>query len=301
MAPAFSPLGPRPSRPRSRAPHCEPGISESPPRLTRGRAYSTARRLRTTGFAQAPRSTVDFRKLIADRRIVLINLNAFDVGEDVAALVGGTVVNLAARAISAQATLPPERRQPVTLVVDEFQSIPGADYEQVLGELPKYGANMIIATQTLSRLDRLTDAQRTRDLRATVFSNLNGLFAFHTSAEDAAYLSDELVGPHRIGHLPRRSADRCIEPRGRGSAVRRVVRDQYSRVVADGRGLSHRGNRIRCRCRRRRGKPEGRHRISSSRLRGLTVAANPERSERGADSLWRRSADRFASDRAAGL
>jgi hypothetical protein len=71
---------------------------------------------------------------------------------------------------------------------------PGADYEQVLGELAKYGANVVLATQTLSRLDRLTDAQRTRDLRAAVFSNLDGLFAFHTSAEDAAYLAEELGG-----------------------------------------------------------------------------------------------------------
>jgi hypothetical protein len=121
-------------------------------------------------------------------------LNAFDVGEDVAALVGGTLLNLTARAISAQATLPPAERQAVTLVVDEFHTLPGADYEQVFGELAKYGANMVLATQTLSRLDRLTDAQRMRDLRAAVFSNLDGLFAFHTSAEDAAYLAEELGG-----------------------------------------------------------------------------------------------------------
>ena len=82
----------------------------------------------------------------------------------------------------------------MTLVVDEFHTIPGADYEQVLGELAKYGANVMLATQTVSRLDRLTDAQRTRDLRASVFSNLDGLFAFHTSAEDAAYLAEELGG-----------------------------------------------------------------------------------------------------------
>src|ERR671927_1472600 len=90
--------------------------------------------------------------------------------------------------------LPPEARRAVTIAVDEFHSIPGADYEQVFGELAKYGANMILATQTLARLDRLTDAQRTRDLRASVFSNLDGLFAFHTSAEDAAYLAEELGG-----------------------------------------------------------------------------------------------------------
>src|SRR5205823_7808767 len=127
-------------------------------------------------------------------KIVLISLNAFDVGEDVAALIGGTLVNLAARAISAQASVSPEFRQPVTLIVDEFHTMPGADYEQICGELAKYGANLVLATQTLSRLDRLTAAQQVRDLRAAVFSNLDGLFAFHTSAEDARYLAPELGG-----------------------------------------------------------------------------------------------------------
>jgi hypothetical protein len=141
-----------------------------------------------------PRSTIDFRHLVTEGKLVIVNLNAFDVGEDVAALIGGTLLNLAARAISAQALLPPDKRKSVTLAVDEFHMLPGADYEQVLGELAKYGANMLLATQTLSRLDRLTDAQRTRNLRAAVFSNLDGLFAFHTSAEDADYLADELGG-----------------------------------------------------------------------------------------------------------
>jgi len=140
------------------------------------------------------RSTVDFRQLIAEHKVVIVNLNAFDVGEDVAALVGGTLLNLAARAISAQAVLPAQARKAVTLVVDEFHTLPGADYEQILGELAKYGANVLLASQTLSRLDRLTDSQRTRDLRAAVFSNLDGLFAFHCSAEDAAYLAEELGG-----------------------------------------------------------------------------------------------------------
>jgi hypothetical protein len=141
-----------------------------------------------------PTSTVDFRQFIADGRIVIVNLSLFEVGEDTAALIGGTLLNLAARAVGVQASLPPAERRPVTIAVDEFHTIPGADYEQVFGELAKYGANMILATQTLARLDRLTDAQRTRGLRAAVFSNLDGLFAFHVSAEDAAYLVAELGG-----------------------------------------------------------------------------------------------------------
>src|SRR5204863_133526 len=114
--------------------------------------------------------------------------------EDTAALIGGTLLNLAARAVSSQSSLPPDQRRRVTMAVDEFHTIPGADYEQVFGELAKYGANMILATQTLSRLDRLTEGDRTRDLRAAVFSNLDGLFAFHTSADDAEYLAEELGG-----------------------------------------------------------------------------------------------------------
>ena len=141
------------------------------------------------GIVGQPRSTLDFREMIARGKIVLVNLNAFDVGEDTAALLGGTLLNLAARAVSAQSALAPEERRRVTIAVDEFHTIPGADYEQVFGELAKYGANMILATQTLARLDHLSEAERTRDLRGVVFANLDGLFAFHTSAEDAHYLA----------------------------------------------------------------------------------------------------------------
>jgi len=168
------------------------------------------------GIVGQPRSTIDFRELIAHDRIVLINLQAFDVIEDTAALIGGTLLNLAARAVSSQSTLPPSERRSVTMAVDEFHTIPGADYEQVFGELAKYGANMVLATQTLARLDRLTEADRTRDLRAAVFSNLDGLFAFHTSAEDAEYLAEELgVEGEGAAMRPLLSDERSASPAAR--------------------------------------------------------------------------------------
>jgi hypothetical protein len=140
-----------------------------------------------------PRSTIDPGAWVREGKIVVVDTAKGIVGEDTAALIGATLLNLVGLAIADQAALDPVQRRPVTVVVDEFHSLPGADYEAILAELAKYGANLVLATQSLARLDAL-DREQHRALRATVFANLDGLFAFHTSAEDARYLVPELGG-----------------------------------------------------------------------------------------------------------
>jgi len=103
------------------------------------------------------------------------------------------LINLVGLLMGEQARLSESRRRPVTLIVDEFHTMAGADYEAILSELAKYGASLVLATQSLARLEAL-DRDQGRSLRATVFANLDGLFAFHTSAEDARYLVRELRG-----------------------------------------------------------------------------------------------------------
>jgi len=137
------------------------------------------------------RSTIDPSGWLSSGAIVVVNTAKGTIGEDTAALIGGTLINLVGLLVGEQARLPERRRRPVTLIVDEAQTMPGADYEAILSELSKYGANLILATQSLARLETLNRDQG-RSLRSTVFANLDGLFAFHTSAEDAAYLVREL-------------------------------------------------------------------------------------------------------------
>jgi hypothetical protein len=138
-----------------------------------------------------PRSTIDPAAWLRDGALVLANTAKGVVGEDTAALIGGTLLNLVALVVGEQAELRASERRPLTLVVDEFHTMPGADYESILAELPKYGANLVLATQSLARLEAL-DREHQRALHATVFANLDGLFAFHVSAEDARYLVHEL-------------------------------------------------------------------------------------------------------------
>ena len=50
----------------------------------------------------------------------------------------------------------------------------------------------MLTTQGLGRLDALDKKEEGRALRATIFSNVDGLFIFQVSAEDARYVTHEL-------------------------------------------------------------------------------------------------------------
>ncbi|MDQ6671154.1 MAG: DUF87 domain-containing protein [Chloroflexota bacterium] len=140
-----------------------------------------------------PASTIDPGGWLRQGAIVVVNTARGIVGDNAAALIGSTLLNLVTLAVAEQARLEPGRRCPISIFVDEFHTIPGADYEAILAELNKFGANLVLATQSLARLLAL-GRDDGRGLRATVFANLDGLFAFNCSAEDATYLVPELGG-----------------------------------------------------------------------------------------------------------
>jgi hypothetical protein len=138
-------------------------------------------------------STIDPSAWLRDGAIVIVNTARGSVGENSAGLIGSTLLNLVTLAVAEQASIHATARWPISIFVDEFHTIPGADYEAILAELNKYGANLVLATQSLARLLAL-GGEDGRGLRATVFANLDGLFAFNCSAEDAEYLVPELGG-----------------------------------------------------------------------------------------------------------
>ena len=154
-----------------------------------------------------PASTIDPAGWLRTGGIVIVNTARGIVGDNAAALIGSTLLNLVTLAVAEQARLEPGGRWPISMFVDEFHTIPGADYEAILAELNKYGANLVLATQSLARLLAL-GRDDGRGLRATVFANLDGLFAFNCSAEDATYLVPRAgrrhrrAGPGRAGRAP---------------------------------------------------------------------------------------------------
>jgi hypothetical protein len=156
------------------------------------KAYKFAANLTARAIVGQSRSTIDPLSWVRDGAIVVVDLAKEQVGADIAAMIGGTLINLLALAVGQQAVLPPNQRRQVTLLVDEFHAVPAANYEAFLAELGKYGASLVLATQSLGALDEVDPG---RCLRHAVFANVDHVFAFNCSAEDAAVMAPELGGP----------------------------------------------------------------------------------------------------------
>jgi hypothetical protein len=135
------------------------------------------------------RATIRLREDIAEGRPILINTASGIVGEEVSALAGATFVGLFQAALAEQSRLALRDRRRFLVFVDEFQTYLGIDYPTMLAELRKYGGAFGLATQSLSYLHEVDPA-----LKATVLSNIDHLFAFAMSAEDAKTLAPYLDG-----------------------------------------------------------------------------------------------------------
>lgn len=132
-------------------------------------------------------STINFKELLDERKIVFVNTATGVIGPDAGALLGAVVVDIVNFCVRDQMKLKAEERARVAVIVDEFQSILGVDYPGLLGELQKMGASFILATQALGVL-KAVDPK----LESSIFSNIASLFVFPTSAEDADLLAHEL-------------------------------------------------------------------------------------------------------------
>ena len=133
--------------------------------------------------------TLDVSEVIRRGDVLLVSTDQGAVGQDVAALVGAAMLNLVESVVRRQGENPASERRGAMVVVDEMQSIPGVRYESMLSELGKFGGVLVLATQSLSKLDELSPT-----MRDTLLSNVGCLCVFQVNAVDANRLLPELDG-----------------------------------------------------------------------------------------------------------
>ena len=169
------------------------------PVQTRISYYASSRRARA--ILGQRRSTIDLRRTILEGGVLLVSAAQGSAGRDVAALVGASLLNLVDSVMREQGALPPEERRGALVVVDEMQTMPGVDYEAMLSELGKFGASIVLATQSLAKLADLSPT-----MQDTVLANVGCLAVFQVSGADARRLVWELgserVAPDDITSLP---------------------------------------------------------------------------------------------------
>jgi len=130
-----------------------------------------------------PRSTLDFRRMMDEKKILIINLSKGRMGEGNANLIGSmlitklylTAMSRANLSGAALRTLPP-----FYFFVDEFQSFANESFANILSESRKYKLSLTIAHQYIE--------QMAEEVRAAVFGNVGSIITFRVGPFDAEVL-----------------------------------------------------------------------------------------------------------------
>jgi hypothetical protein len=125
----------------------------------------------------------DIAQVFTKRKVVLVPLPKGLLGGETASLIGSLVVSQVWQAAQARARVAPERRHPVSIVIDEFQQylhLP-TDLADVLATARSYGVSVLLAHQHLGQL--------TTETRTAVLANARNRICFRLSAEDAVVIA----------------------------------------------------------------------------------------------------------------
>jgi len=126
----------------------------------------------------AESSDIDFREVINQDKILLVDVRSGEVGQTVTELLTSIVVTKLWAAAQARYYQDSDTEQPFYLFIDELQSFPmeGAQFEEILGKAREYQLGCWLATQYLAQLPR--------EMRDAVQNNCRTKLVFDPSGSD---------------------------------------------------------------------------------------------------------------------
>jgi hypothetical protein len=133
-------------------------------------------------------SAFNFRSLMDNKKILLVNLAKGRIGDINANLLGLIIVGkflIAALSRADSAGVPGVVLSPYYLHIDEFQNFTTPSIASILSEARKYKLSLTVAHQFI--------AQLTDEIRDAVFGNVGSLCAFRVGADDAETLAKQFA------------------------------------------------------------------------------------------------------------
>lgn len=130
-------------------------------------------------------SSFDFRKIMDEGKILIINLAKGVLGQENMAFLGMLIIPRILVAAMKRTDLPEAQRKDFYLYVDEFQNFATDDFVSILSEARKYRLNLIMGNQYI--------AQIREDIRDAVFGNVGSVGVFRVGVEDAQFLIEHFA------------------------------------------------------------------------------------------------------------
>ncbi len=128
-------------------------------------------------------SSFDFRKVMDEGKILLVNLAKGKIGEENSNFLGLILVPRILISAMSRQEIPEEERRDFYLYVDEFQNFATPDFAQILSEARKYRLSLTVANQFIGQMEE--------EVKNAVFGNVGTLVAFRVGVTDANYLQHE--------------------------------------------------------------------------------------------------------------
>lgn len=132
-------------------------------------------------------SSFNFRKVMDERKILLVKLSKGKIGDMNAYLLGMILVGKILMA--ALSRTDSTERPDFYLYIDEFQNFITDSIATILSEARKYRLNLIIAHQFVGQLTQNNDTR----IRDAVFGNVGTMVSFRIGAEDGEFLQKEFA------------------------------------------------------------------------------------------------------------
>ncbi len=135
------------------------------------------------------KSSIDFRDIMDNQKIMIINLSKGKIGEDASRLLGALCVTKLQLAAMSRVNIPEEERKDFYLHVDEFQNFATESFTNILSEARKYHLSLVLAHQYI---DQLVQGENTT-VKEAIFGNVGTMIVFRIGAADAEFLEPEFT------------------------------------------------------------------------------------------------------------
>ncbi len=127
------------------------------------------------------KSAFNFRRVMEEKKILLINLAKGKIGELNSSLIGMIFVGKILMAALSRADLPDDKRHNFYLYVDEFQNFITDSIAVILSEARKYGLGLIVAHQYITQLINKGD----ETIKDALFGNTGTFVSFRIGTKDS--------------------------------------------------------------------------------------------------------------------